>query len=466
MLRQSSLFAANNDINSSILNRIGCSPNGWTDSELSLQWLEKVFIPHIVKTHGKDVPCILILDGHNSHTTYLFAQLATRHKIEIIVLPSHTTHRLQPCDVAVFSPLAAAYKKVVSDASLAGARISKRTLPSLYAKARVEAFKPSTIQTSFKKAGIWPLNRDAIEDEAYTPSKNTTCEAAMPIAVTLPNWLAKDSPLDPEAIPPTLRIPDLPNPSCRTSSKAEVKAENHQLRKLLLQAKLQIEGDFALKLLMEEENKRVRQELHGKKDNAPRKRPPGEGQARVLTACENLDSLAQYDWRKKMDAVLGDKCTKDALKIRRQIIKEDEEARVDAQKAAARLEETRRREVEKLTKQQQRENEKRQKSKERQRKAEEKRREKEEEKLRKAAQKASNLKAKNTRTTVGALVNAPKPRPKRALPTTSAQAKENKIAEDTPFTCPATIANNPDPKEPISVRRATRSSERQRQQQR
>jgi DDE superfamily endonuclease len=54
---------------------------------------------------------LLILDGHSSHINMAFISLADSLRILILILPPHTTHRLQPLDVGLFSPLAKAYTK-------------------------------------------------------------------------------------------------------------------------------------------------------------------------------------------------------------------------------------------------------------------------------------------------------------------------------------------------------------------
>lgn len=362
---------------------IGYSPNGWTDTELSLQWLEKVFIPYARAKHESGSTVILQLDGHKSHTTYQFASMCAKNSIELVLSPSHTTHRLQPCDVAVFSPLANAYKKVISDASMKGTRINKRTLPSLYARARTEAYKPGTIKTAFRKAGIWPLDRNIIEDKAYEPSKNTSNQASMPIPVAQPDILVavtKESsasgppstqlpdmvvPINANASPPhiptnTVNIPvdnisdngtpvlvsggpevidyrfvGLIPPSRRNATLETLKKENHQLRQLLEQAKVQIQADHALKVLMEGENAKLREELHGKK-KVERKRAPGEGQARLLTSDEQLDALALYDWKKSIEAVHNSKQAKTIFKERRELIRLDEDNRAELIRKASR----------------------------------------------------------------------------------------------------------------------------------
>ena len=45
---------------------------------------------------------LLVVDGHESHKTERFLTLAEEHNIIICCLPAHTTHLLQPLDIAVF----------------------------------------------------------------------------------------------------------------------------------------------------------------------------------------------------------------------------------------------------------------------------------------------------------------------------------------------------------------------------
>lgn len=78
--------------------------------ELGYLWLKKDFEPASAARNHSGRDRLLILDGHNSHCSYKFVSYAAAHNIDIICLPAHTTHALQPCDVGVFSPLAAKWK--------------------------------------------------------------------------------------------------------------------------------------------------------------------------------------------------------------------------------------------------------------------------------------------------------------------------------------------------------------------
>ena len=53
---------------------------------------------------------LLILDGHGSHVTMDFINYCDQNKILLVIYPPHSTHTLQPLDVVMFAPLAAAYK--------------------------------------------------------------------------------------------------------------------------------------------------------------------------------------------------------------------------------------------------------------------------------------------------------------------------------------------------------------------
>jgi hypothetical protein len=172
-----------------ICTSISHSPKGWTDQELSSAWLERDFHPATAERNVTRGYRLLILDGHNSHTTYQFCSFAEKHKIIVLCLPPHTTHRLQPCDVGVFGPLAACWKGVVNAKSAEYIPIRKNNLVRYYAAAREKAFSQTTIQAAFRKTGIWPLNPDAIPAEAFAPSLNTTTQPALPIAPEIPSLL-------------------------------------------------------------------------------------------------------------------------------------------------------------------------------------------------------------------------------------------------------------------------------------
>ena len=86
-----------------------CSETGYTNSAISLEWMQKVFD---ASTRGRanGRPRLLISDGFGTHESLEVLTFCYENNIILCRLPSHTSHKLQPCDVGVFGPLKAAYR--------------------------------------------------------------------------------------------------------------------------------------------------------------------------------------------------------------------------------------------------------------------------------------------------------------------------------------------------------------------
>ncbi|EDO00854.1 hypothetical protein SS1G_03328 [Sclerotinia sclerotiorum 1980 UF-70] len=80
------------------------STNGWTSNNHGLEWLKRVFEPESKKVLG-DRPRLLIMDGYSSHITGSFIAFCIEKDIDLLILPSHCSHLLQPLDIAVYGPM-------------------------------------------------------------------------------------------------------------------------------------------------------------------------------------------------------------------------------------------------------------------------------------------------------------------------------------------------------------------------
>jgi hypothetical protein len=402
---------------------ISISEKGWTDQELGSAWLEKDFHPLSDARNKSGGYRLLILDGHNSHVTYRFCKFAADKKIIIIRLPPHTTHVLQPCDVGAFGPLASAWKSEVLEASRQNDPITKNNLLKRYANARSRAMKPNTIINSFRKTGIWPLDRTAIPSEAFAPSLNTTTEAAPPLPVQLPSILTPiptepaqniDSPhlmpdqppsngLAPSNImvqpqptaPPQSEKPtqppcpryvlvDLPSPLPFYASREALRKQNEALHKVALAAARQIECDHAQMVLMKSDNENLRKQLFSK--NQKRKKKEVTGLARHMTAQAALDELAHEVWVSGMKEVFKEagpqfkalrKAIDDHHKKLAQAVALEEKEHQQAERAAARQQKLDDREVERQKKMEERQQKAEERNIQQQRKAMERERERE-----------------------------------------------------------------------------------------
>jgi len=106
---------------------------------------------------------VLICDGFGTHETLEILEYCFEHNIVLCRLPSHTSHKLQPCDVAVFAPLKSAYREQVERLERGGVNtIRKEHFTSLYSPARETAFTPKNIKAGFAASGLVPFNPDRV----------------------------------------------------------------------------------------------------------------------------------------------------------------------------------------------------------------------------------------------------------------------------------------------------------------
>lgn len=76
-----------------------------------LDWYRRVFDPQ-TKDRVNHRPRIPINDGFGPHESLEVLQFCHENNIILYRIPSHTSHKLQPCDVAVFGPLKTTYREL------------------------------------------------------------------------------------------------------------------------------------------------------------------------------------------------------------------------------------------------------------------------------------------------------------------------------------------------------------------
>jgi DDE superfamily endonuclease/Psq-like protein len=151
---------------------IAVSENGWTNHELGVQWIQH--FDRYTKGQVRGKYRLLTFDGHSSHATLDFVQFCEDHYIVPLCLPPHSTHFLQPLDVAFFGPLAHAYKKIVREKSLFGAqRVSNEDFLIFFQEARMSV--KHNIPSAWKTAGLKPFDPNLILQQLRpkTPPKVT-----------------------------------------------------------------------------------------------------------------------------------------------------------------------------------------------------------------------------------------------------------------------------------------------------
>ena len=147
------------------------SPNGWSCNLLGLNWLEKVF-DRCTRAQAGNRRRLLIVDSHSSHVNMQFIEKCDELRILLLILPPHSTHRLQPLDVSLFSPLSTYYSNGLNELIYRGlslTSISKRAFWSVFLPAWKKAFSPTNIASGFRKIGIFPYNPSIIIDIISKP---------------------------------------------------------------------------------------------------------------------------------------------------------------------------------------------------------------------------------------------------------------------------------------------------------
>ena len=107
--------------------KLTTSKSGYMDSNLFVQWLEEVFVPNC----GRSRPVLLTMDNLGAHMTPRAIDVAKANQIELLCLPAHSTHLLQPLDVRVFHLVKSNLAKAAGRLVYQMAKVSRAQMPSL-----------------------------------------------------------------------------------------------------------------------------------------------------------------------------------------------------------------------------------------------------------------------------------------------------------------------------------------------
>ena len=137
----------------------------WMTATLFSHWISH-FIRCLERKEGisHNRRHLLILNGHNSHVTLKVVQKCREVGLDLLTLPSHTSHRLQSLDVGVFAPFKRYFKRYRDAWSVnnKGKEASKQTLAMWVSKGLERALTRRNIAIGFRSIGIFPLNPEAV----------------------------------------------------------------------------------------------------------------------------------------------------------------------------------------------------------------------------------------------------------------------------------------------------------------
>jgi len=141
---------------------------------------------------------VLTLDGHDTHETRRIKRAAFDHNVILIILPSKTTHKLQPLDVGVFASVQHRWSRHCDDRLAQGVRIDRYNLIPEYLAVH-RTITPSLVQKAFVKTGIYPLNPNIFNDHDFAPSQASSSIPTFP--PSYPHEVPLSVPLEPSEIP-------------------------------------------------------------------------------------------------------------------------------------------------------------------------------------------------------------------------------------------------------------------------
>lgn len=143
------------------------SPSGWMETSIFTSWVTHFadFVArHRATLNGSAEPVVLIFDGHRTHVTLHSVVAAEAAGIHLVKLPAHTSHLLQPLDVACFGPWHRRWGTALHQFRVKRPQtaISKPLFAALFRPAWDAAISPSHLRRGFEAAGIWPLNPERV----------------------------------------------------------------------------------------------------------------------------------------------------------------------------------------------------------------------------------------------------------------------------------------------------------------
>ncbi|XP_045178261.1 jerky protein homolog-like isoform X2 [Mercenaria mercenaria] len=145
------------------------SETGWSNSAVFLEFLNEHF-KKLVPT--SDHAVLVLFDGHKSHVNLTLSTWAAANNVVFFVLPPHTSHITQPLDVGCFGPLKNAYYSECQTFMRRnpGMQVTRYNIAELAGNAYNKGVTAGNLISSFRKTGIYPLNRMEISCQKTAPA--------------------------------------------------------------------------------------------------------------------------------------------------------------------------------------------------------------------------------------------------------------------------------------------------------
>ena len=140
---------------------IGMQKKGWMDSYHFMEWMDH--FKHTMEAN-QSRRHLLIPDGHKNHISLEVLLKAKEHNIDMITIPSHTSHGLQPLDKTCFRPFKVAFRayRDLWNVKNHEQKYRKEDLAQWAFLALKRTLTSKNILSGFKSTRIWPFNPSAM----------------------------------------------------------------------------------------------------------------------------------------------------------------------------------------------------------------------------------------------------------------------------------------------------------------
>ena len=126
-----------------------------------------------IKSRANHRPRILISDGFGTHESLEILKYCYENNIILCRLPSHTSHKLQPCDVGIFGPLKKAYREQVDQLYRGGRQHNRQAALHSSLQPCTCRITPRNIKAGWSKCGLFPFNPDRVLGEIQKHQEDT-----------------------------------------------------------------------------------------------------------------------------------------------------------------------------------------------------------------------------------------------------------------------------------------------------
>ena len=155
--------------------------SGWIDRGVYTSWFVDAFVPRVNATRGRQPdgspqPVLLVFDGHDSHISLDVAEAAEKNGIDLLQLPAHTSHRLQPLDVSCFGPWHRYLSREVQTLKINNPylNINRDFFAQLMGPAYARALSKENILSGFAHSGVYPVDRNKVLHKLMTNAADAT----------------------------------------------------------------------------------------------------------------------------------------------------------------------------------------------------------------------------------------------------------------------------------------------------